>query len=292
MTSPPVTPTATPRFQFPPPSPSVAPPRPPLKPLSRPQDEIGPSNSHEFSPSRVFTETPVSQPIQTPALDMLAGGAEPSLEPRYFPPGKKLAKKKALSGDDKLFIFDILNTFRRHWFLSVDNLWANALSAQKAVDGKISWVEFTPQFHAHLVKCAVALVPRPINKVKKESGKSGDAKGKGRTSACTRLDKPGPPNPPTAPSNMVTPLATTALQTVTMLKTKAPKKKKKQSAYKRPNTPSSAVEVASTGPTPLRTLVREFVSDQRSEGTSNRRSTWLNTEKKQRTRRGLMDSVT
>ncbi|KAH9967628.1 hypothetical protein BGW80DRAFT_1462140 [Lactifluus volemus] len=167
MTSPPVTPTATPRFQFPPPSPSVAPPRPPLKPLSRPQDEIGPSNSHEFSPSRVFTETPVSQPIQTPALDMLAGGAEPSLEPHYFPPGKKLAKKKALSGDDKLSIFDILNTFRRHWFLSVDNLRANALSAQKAVDGKISWVEFTPQFHAHLVKCAVALVPRPINKVKK-----------------------------------------------------------------------------------------------------------------------------
>ncbi|KAH9956650.1 hypothetical protein BGW80DRAFT_1466263 [Lactifluus volemus] len=386
MTSPPVTPTATPRFQFPPPSPSVAPPRPLtgtqllLEPLSRPQDEIGPSNSHEFSPSRVFTETPVSQPIQTPALDTLAGGAEPSLEPRYFPPGKRLAKKKALSGDDELSIFDILNTFRHHWFLSVDNLRANALSAQKAVDGKISWVEFAPQFHAHLVKCAVALVPRPINKVKKvmfgyilellngegpqaffdlskgqqratqaqkekrrlsrkrnrasrrdrrkaaeeavngrpqqqcptcgrkfasrkaakrhrcpismeESGKSGDAKGKGRTSARARPDKPGPPNPPTVPSNTVTPLATTALQTATTLKTKAPKKKKKQSAYKRPNTPSSAVEVASTGPALLRTLVREFASNQRSEGTSDRRSTRLNTEKKRRTRRGLMDSV-
>jgi hypothetical protein len=39
--------------------------------------------------------------------------------------------------------------------------------AQKANDRKIFWVKFTPQFHAHLVKCAVALVPWPISKVKK-----------------------------------------------------------------------------------------------------------------------------
>jgi hypothetical protein len=44
---------------------------------------------------------------------------------------------------------------------------ANAILAQKAEDRKIFWVEFTPQFHAHLVKCAVALVPCPLNKVKK-----------------------------------------------------------------------------------------------------------------------------
>ncbi|KAH9979293.1 hypothetical protein BGW80DRAFT_1248667 [Lactifluus volemus] len=387
MTSPPVTPAATPRFQFPPPSPSVAPPRPlsgprlTLEPLSRPQDEAGPSSSHEFLPPQVFTETPVSQPSQTPALDTLAGGAEPSLEPRYFPPGKKLAKKKALSGDAELSVFDILNTFRRRWFLSVDNLRAKALSAQKAEDGKIFWVEFAPQFHAHLVKCAVALVPRPIDKVKKvmfgyilellngegpqtffelskgqqratqaqkekrrlsrkrnrasrrerrkaaeeavngrpqrqcptcgrkfasrkaakrhrcpismeESGKSGDAKGKGKTAARAKPDKPGPPKPPTAPSNTVTPLATTALQTAKTLKTKAPKKKKKQNACKRPNTPSSAFEVASSGLAPSRTTVREFASDQRYEGTSDRRSTRLNTDEKRRTRRGLMDSVT
>jgi hypothetical protein len=102
-----------------------------------------------------------------PTLDTLASGTEPSLEPCYFPPGKKLAKKKTLSGDDELSVFDILNTFHCHWFLSVDNLRANALLAQKAVDRKFSWVEFAPQFHAHLVKCAVTLVPRPINKVKK-----------------------------------------------------------------------------------------------------------------------------
>ncbi|KAH9979561.1 hypothetical protein BGW80DRAFT_1248871 [Lactifluus volemus] len=44
---------------------------------------------------------------------------------------------------------------------------ANAVSAQKAEDGKIFWVEFTPQYHAHLVKCAVVLVPHPLQKVKK-----------------------------------------------------------------------------------------------------------------------------
>jgi hypothetical protein len=49
----------------------------------------------------------------------------------------------------------------------VDSLRAQALSAQKAEDGKITWVKFTPQFHAHLVKSAIALVPQPIQKVKK-----------------------------------------------------------------------------------------------------------------------------
>jgi hypothetical protein len=44
---------------------------------------------------------------------------------------------------------------------------ANAISAQKAEDRKMFWVEFTPQFHTHLVKCTVALVPRPLHKVKK-----------------------------------------------------------------------------------------------------------------------------
>jgi hypothetical protein len=48
----------------------------------------------------------------------------------------------------------------------VDHIRTTVLLAQKAKDGKIFWVEFTPQFHAHLVKCAVALVPHPIHKVK------------------------------------------------------------------------------------------------------------------------------
>ncbi|KAF8493766.1 hypothetical protein F5888DRAFT_1850646 [Russula emetica] len=75
--------------------------------------------------------------------------------------------KQSPSGDVELSVFDILNIFCCRWFLSRPHLLANAISAQKAKDGNISWVEFTPQFHSHLVKCAVALVPHPVHKVKK-----------------------------------------------------------------------------------------------------------------------------
>jgi hypothetical protein len=67
----------------------------------------------------------------------------------------------------ELSIFNILNIFCWQWFLSVDHLRANALSAQKAESRKIFWVEFTPQFHSHLVKCTVALMPHPLLKEKK-----------------------------------------------------------------------------------------------------------------------------
>jgi predicted RNA-binding Zn-ribbon protein involved in translation (DUF1610 family) len=78
-----------------------------------------------------------------------------------------LKPRKSNPKDVELSVFDILNIFRRRWFLSRTNLLTNVISAQKAEDGKISWVEFTPQFHSHLVKCAVALVPHPVHKVKK-----------------------------------------------------------------------------------------------------------------------------
>jgi putative heme degradation protein len=49
----------------------------------------------------------------------------------------------------------------------VAHLRAQALLAQKANNGTIMWVKFTPQFHLHLVKYTVALIPWPISKVKK-----------------------------------------------------------------------------------------------------------------------------
>ena len=79
--------------------------------------------------------------------------------------GAKL--KRSPPGKVELSVFDILNIFRRRWFLSRATLLANAISAQKAEDGNISWVEFTPQYHSHLVKCAIALVPHPVLTVKK-----------------------------------------------------------------------------------------------------------------------------
>jgi hypothetical protein len=98
---------------------------------------------------------------------MAGWGGNLSQDPVYFPPKKKLPPRRALTMNDELSVFNIHNTFQRHWFLSRDHLMTNVISAQKAKDRKIFWVEFTPQYHAHLVKCAVALVPRPLQKVKK-----------------------------------------------------------------------------------------------------------------------------
>jgi hypothetical protein len=52
--------------------------------------------------------------------------------------------KRGSPGGVELLVFDILNTFCQQWFLSWGYLLANVISAQKAKDGNISWVEFTP----------------------------------------------------------------------------------------------------------------------------------------------------
>jgi hypothetical protein len=56
-------------------------------------------------------------------------------------------------------IFDVLNIFRCRWFLNRDHLIANILSAQKDDRDKLFWVDFQPQFHTHLVRRALALLP-------------------------------------------------------------------------------------------------------------------------------------
>ncbi|KAF8259124.1 hypothetical protein EI94DRAFT_1707368 [Lactarius quietus] len=81
---------------------------------------------------------------------------------RDGPPAKERqkggCKSKDPPGGVDLSVFDILNLF------------VVVISAQKAEDGKLSWVEFSPPFHSHLVKCAVALVPHlacPVPMVKR-----------------------------------------------------------------------------------------------------------------------------
>jgi hypothetical protein len=146
----------------PPPTPSVAPPRP-----SGSQGEAGTTNS-QVPFTSFCSKTPISQPISpTPEVhDAQMGMGEVGKTPRAKGTHKPSTPKALPVGDD-LLVFDIHNTFRHHWFLSRDHLVANVISAQKAEDGKIFWVEFAPQFHAHLVKCTVALVPCPLHKVKK-----------------------------------------------------------------------------------------------------------------------------
>jgi hypothetical protein len=82
-----------------------------------------------------------------------------------FPVARK--PKGPHPGGAELSVFDIPNTFHCCWFLSRASLVANVTSAQKAEDRNFSWVEFAPQYHSHLVKCTVALVPHPVQAVKK-----------------------------------------------------------------------------------------------------------------------------
>jgi len=64
-------------------------------------------------------------------------------------------------------VFDILNLFHRHWFLSRDWLVSNIASAQRTDGLSIDWVEFPPVAHTHLVRCAIMLAPSvPAAKVK------------------------------------------------------------------------------------------------------------------------------
>jgi hypothetical protein len=56
-------------------------------------------------------------------------------------------------------VFDIVNYFHSHWFLSRDWLLTFIATAQCISSDTIDWVEFTPKGHTHLVQYAFKLVP-------------------------------------------------------------------------------------------------------------------------------------
>ena len=111
-----------------------------------------------------------ASPNTLPIKRVLPTDFSPFVTPskRDRPTGKGgAASTGPLSKEIELSVFDILNIFRRRWFLSRPHLLTQVISAQKAEDGNISWAEFSPPYHSHLVKCAIALVPHPVPKVKK-----------------------------------------------------------------------------------------------------------------------------
>jgi hypothetical protein len=156
------------------PTPSVAPPQ-----LLQLQDKSGPSNSPKFYQPRVFMGTPLPLTTLTAGLPADTATASGVLTTKWLAACREMwegvnwafpgnppylikmgpPKKKALPENIELSIFNILNIFHCHWFLSQDHLRAQALLAQRAKDGNLTWVEFTLQFHTHLIKCAIALVP-------------------------------------------------------------------------------------------------------------------------------------
>src|SRR5579863_2327757 len=90
---------------------------------------------------------PLSPPAAPPAKRQKSGS--PSRAPSAAPP----------SGSPEPSVFDVLNVFRRRWFLHRDHLIANLLSATKDEGGKLDWIDFQPPFHTHLVRKAVSLLP-------------------------------------------------------------------------------------------------------------------------------------
>ena len=56
-------------------------------------------------------------------------------------------------------VFEVLNIFRRQWFLNRDHLISKVVSAQKDDCGNVTWVDFDPLFHTSLVWRALILLP-------------------------------------------------------------------------------------------------------------------------------------
>jgi hypothetical protein len=115
-----------------------------------------------------FSRSPLSLcPLQHPLNLLWPVGLNSLLTPATFPWEQSRWEKGHSLGMQIFPSLTFLNMFHHCWFLSVDHLRAQALLAQKAEDGKFFWVEFTPPFHTHLVKCTVVLVLQLIEKVKK-----------------------------------------------------------------------------------------------------------------------------
>jgi len=94
--------------------------------------------------------SPVLPPPCAPVSDHARGRARPSVAQEDTP--------ASVAADHS--VFDVLNLFRARWFLNRDHILSLVVFAQKADDGNnISWVEFAPQTHSHLVRQAITLAP-------------------------------------------------------------------------------------------------------------------------------------
>ena len=92
---------------------------------------------------------PSALPSCAPVSDHARGRARPSV-----------AQTPLSAAVDVYSVFDVLNIFRARWYINRPHILSLALFAQKAGEGnEVTWVEFSPQSHSHLVKQALALAP-------------------------------------------------------------------------------------------------------------------------------------
>ena len=143
-------------------SPAVPPPRP-LSPVpmavSPPPSALADQSEASPAPHPPSPSVPVTPAASAPAP---AGCTVPEVG------NARKGSAPTDDGADELSVFDIQNIFRARWFLNKDQLIPTVASAQKDEKGHLSWVEFTPHFHTHLLQCARRVLPPrvPIAKVK------------------------------------------------------------------------------------------------------------------------------
>src|SRR5579863_5323477 len=120
--------------------------------------------------ARLSAEPPLSVAPSTVAPTPSPGPATKIVPPHPPSPPSAPAAKRQKSGTPRPSpevspgsaepsVFDLLNIFRRRWYLHRDHLIANILSATKDNAGRLDWVDFQPPFHTHLVRKALTLLP-------------------------------------------------------------------------------------------------------------------------------------
>jgi len=132
----------------------------PKRPRPLPTEPYPPG--HRFGP-----RLPVSPPAAPPAKRSKPAPPSP---PAPGPPPPPSVREMEEDGPS---VFDVLNVFRRRWFLNRDHLLANILSAQKDDAGHIIWVDFLPPFHTHLVRWALALLCKAPKSLRLDLSNSG-----------------------------------------------------------------------------------------------------------------------
>src|SRR5487761_1211770 len=91
----------------------------------------------------------------TPSFPTPAPSSQPGACP-MAPPLRTVNPSPRVEG---VSVFEVLNIFRRQWFLNRDHLIFKVLSTQKDNLGNITWVDFDPIFHTSLVRRALTLLP-------------------------------------------------------------------------------------------------------------------------------------
>ena len=111
-------------------------------------DLLPPPSPYRMPATAAHSVTP--PPPCAPVSDHAWGWAQPSVA----------QEDTSASVATNYLVFDVLNLFCACWFLHHDHILSLVVFAQKADDGNdISWVEFAPQTHSHLVRQAITLAP-------------------------------------------------------------------------------------------------------------------------------------